>query len=125
VRHILVKLHRTADLSATMNAMRGWLDDHGCEPSRFTCDRSPGWLIIRVGFKEDDDAEAFKSRFGGSEEAPARDAMDRVCWWRLMAEEIRTEADGFASASARDTMLFAARALDRMANDLERRLDRE
>jgi hypothetical protein len=73
----------------------------------------------------DDDAEAFKSRFGRSEEAPARDAMDRVCWWRLMAEEIRTEADGFTSASARDTMLFDARALDRMANDLERRLDRE
>ena len=123
MRHILLKLHRTADLSTTMNAMRVWLDDQGCVPSRFTCDRSPGWLLIKVDFKEDDDAEAFKSRFGGSEEAPARDRMDRVCWWRLMAEEIRTEADGFSSASARDTMLFAARTLDRMANDLESRLE--
>jgi hypothetical protein len=125
MHHILVKLHRTADLSTTMNAMRVWLDDQGRVPSKFTCDKSPGWLLIRVDFKEDDDAEAFKSRFGGSEEAPARDTMDRVCWWRLMAEEIRTEADGFASTSARDTMLFAARTLDRMPNDLERRLDRE
>jgi hypothetical protein len=40
-----------------------------------------------------------------------------------MAEEIRTEADGFASASAKDTMLFAAKTLDRMANDLEGRLE--
>jgi len=106
-----------------MNAMRVWLDDQRCVPSRFTCDRSPGWLLIRVDFKEDDDADAFKSRFGGSEEARARDTIDRVCWWRLMAEEIRTEADAFSSMSARDTMLFAARTLDRMANDLESRLD--
>jgi len=41
-----------------------------------------------------------------------------------MAEEMRTEADGFASASAKETLLFAARALDRMAADMERRLER-
>ena len=40
-----------------------------------------------------------------------------------MAEELRTEADGFSSASAKDTMLFAARSLEKMAKDLERRLE--
>jgi hypothetical protein len=49
--------------------------------------------------------------------------MAKVCWWRMMAEEMRTEADDFASASAKETLLFAARTLDRMANDLERRLE--
>src|SRR5215510_9823694 len=113
MRHILVKLHRTADLSETMNAMRVWLDEQRCVPSRFTCDRSPGWLLIRADFEEDNDAEAFKIRFGGSEEAPARTTMDRVGWWRLMAEEIRTEADGFSSMAARNSMLIAAQTLDR------------
>ena len=45
--------------------------------------------------------------------------MAKACWWHLMAEELRTEADGFSSASAKDTMLFAARTLAKMANDLE------
>jgi hypothetical protein len=40
-----------------------------------------------------------------------------------MGEELRTEADGFSSASAKDTMLFAARTLEKMAKDLERRLE--
>jgi hypothetical protein len=31
--------------------------------------------------------------------------------------------NGFSSVSAKDTMLFAARTLDRMANDLESRLE--
>jgi hypothetical protein len=42
-----------------------------------------------------------------------------------MAEEIRTEADDFSPASAKETMLFTATTLDQMAKDLERRLDRE
>jgi len=50
--------------------------------------------------------------------------MSKVCWWRLMAEEIRTEADGFSSASAKHTMLCAAQTLDRMAKDVERSLER-
>jgi hypothetical protein len=48
-----------------------------------------------------------------------------VCWWRLRAEEIRTEADGFSSGSAKASMLYVAAAWDRMADDLERRLTGE
>ena len=45
--------------------------------------------------------------------------MAQVCWWRLMAEEVRTEADDFSSVSAKETMHYVARAWDRMADDLE------
>ena len=50
--------------------------------------------------------------------------MSKVCWWRLMAEEIRTEADSFSAASAKHTLLYAAQTLDRMASDLERSLEK-
>jgi hypothetical protein len=53
------------------------------------------------------------------------ETMAQVCWLRLMAEEIRTEAEDFSSVSAKATMLAAAAAWDRMADDLERRLDKE
>ena len=36
--------------------------------------------------------------------------MAQVCWWRLMAEEVRTEADDFSSVSAKETMHYVARA---------------
>lgn len=39
-----------------------------------------------------------------------------------MAEEIRTEADGFASEGAKETMANVALTYDRMAENLERRL---
>jgi hypothetical protein len=48
--------------------------------------------------------------------------MERACWRRLMAEEIRTEADGFASEGAKETMANVALTYDRMAENLERRL---
>jgi hypothetical protein len=48
--------------------------------------------------------------------------MSKVCWWRLMAEEIGTEADGFSSASSKQTLHHAAQTLDRMATDMERSL---
>jgi len=124
MRNIVINLHRTADLSGTMKAMRLWLDDHRCQPHRFTCDHSSGWHIIHVDFNEDNIADAFKAQFGGSEEKFADGTMSKVCWWRLMAEEIRTEADGFSSASAKHTMLCAAQTLDRMAKDVERSLER-
>jgi hypothetical protein len=123
MRSIAVRLHRAADLSDTMNAMRVWLYDHQCEPSRFTCDRSPGWSVISVDFERDYEAEAFKKQFGGAEDGITTQTAAKACWWRLMAEEPRTEADGFSSASAKDTMLFAARTLEQMAKDLERRLE--
>ena len=124
MRNIVIKLHRTADLSGTMKAMRLWLDHHRCQPHRFTCDHLSGWYVIHVDFNEDNKADAFKAQFGGSEEKSAHGTMSKVCWWRLMAEEIRTEADGFSSASAKHTMLYAAQTLDRMARDMERCLEK-
>jgi hypothetical protein len=48
--------------------------------------------------------------------------MLQVCRWRIMAEEIRAEADGFATQSARETMQTVAETWDMMAENLERRL---
>jgi hypothetical protein len=124
MRNIVIKLHRAADLSGTMKAIRLWLDGHRCQPRRFTCDHFSGWNVIHVDFNEDDKADAFKAQFGGSEETSAQGTISKVCWWRLMAEEIRTEADGFSSASAKHTMLYAAQTLDRMARDMERRWEK-
>ena len=124
MRNIVIKLHRVADLAATMKAMRVWLDDHRCQPLRFACDPIAGWNVIHVDFNEDNKAEAFKAQFGGSEGTSAQGSMSKVCWWRLMAEELRTEADGFSSASAKHTMLYAAQTLDRMAREMERCLQK-
>lgn len=124
MRNIVIKLHRAADLAGTMRAMRLWLDDHRCQPHRFTCDPVAGWNVINVDFNEDNKADAFKAQFGGSEEKSGGGTMSKVCWWRLMAEEIRTEADGFSSTSAKHTLLYAAQTLDRMAKDMERWLEK-
>ena len=48
--------------------------------------------------------------------------MAQVCWWRLTAEEIRTEADEFRSEAAREAMVQVASSYDRMAEDLEKPL---
>jgi hypothetical protein len=50
------------------------------------------------------------------------ETMAEVCWWRLMAEEVRTQAEDFSSASAKTTMLDVAATWDRMADNLERHL---
>jgi hypothetical protein len=50
--------------------------------------------------------------------------MAQACWWRLLAEEIRTEADNFASAAAKETMEVAARGWQQLAEELEHRLTR-
>ena len=50
--------------------------------------------------------------------------MAQACWWRLLAEEIRTEADNFASATAKETMEMAARGWEQLAEELEHRLTR-
>ena len=71
MRNIVIKLHRAADISGTMKAMRVWLDDHRCQPHRFTCDHLSGWDVIHVDFNEDDRADAFKAHFGGLEEKSA------------------------------------------------------
>jgi hypothetical protein len=50
--------------------------------------------------------------------------MAQACWWRLTAEEVRAEVDGFNSASAKATMQVVAETWDHMAEELERRLAR-
>jgi hypothetical protein len=62
-----------------MAAMRLWLDDHRCRHHQFACDHSSGWYVIRIGFNEADQADAFKDHFGGSEEKPVHGAMSKVC----------------------------------------------
>ena len=57
-----------------------------------------------------------------SAEIPA--TMAQACWWRLLAEEIRTEADNFATAAAKETMEVAARGWEQLAEELEHRLTR-
>jgi hypothetical protein len=53
------------------------------------------------------------------------ETMAEVCWWRLMAEEVRTQAEDFSSPSAKTTMFNVAAAWDRMADDLEGHLARQ
>jgi hypothetical protein len=45
--------------------------------------------------------------------------------WRMRAEDIRATAEGFASPSAKETMLEVAQTYERMADDLESRLKLE
>jgi len=80
MRNIVIKLHRAADISGTMKAMRLWLDDHRCQPNRFTCDHLSGWYVIHADFYEDNKADAFKAQFGGSEENSAQGTMSKICW---------------------------------------------
>jgi len=129
MRTIIIKLPAAADLSSEMVEMREWLDSHSCAPSSFEYDLEHDCTIIRVRFSKEDQAELFKRHFDGSEsefvnsERPRLlETMERACWWRLMAEEIRTEADGFASVAAKETLADVALTYDRMADHLERRL---
>jgi len=48
--------------------------------------------------------------------------MAQACWWRLLAEEIRSAADDFSSADAKETMELAARGWEQLAEGLEHRL---
>jgi len=136
-----------SNLAAEMAAMRKWLDKRKCEPLAFQCNRYRDIVAVCVEFERNTEAEAFKARFDGPKRRPERDAllphdsrwmlgfpngnsgmgretMAQACWWRLMAEEVRAEADGFNSPAARQTMRIVAQTWDRLAEDLERRLAR-
>ena len=139
---------RGADFAQKMSEMRAWLDQQSLEPTRFTYKQDREIIVIGVDFKENHQAEAFQSRFDGQQremasshrnlqkqlnragaiaswgEAETRGTMAQACWWRLVAEEIRTEADNFGSEAARETMEMAARSWERMAEELEDRLAR-
>jgi len=48
--------------------------------------------------------------------------MEQVSWWRLMAEEVRADADEMSCTSAKEIMGSVAATYDRLAENLERRL---
>jgi len=137
VNTIVVRVY-AADLSTEMSKMRDWLNKHGCEPTRFDCRQCGTSFELNLDFSKDEEGRAFRNHFCGREvvsqspllgnviadamEAPQPETMTRARWWRLMAEEIRTDADQFASDSAKDTMAQVASTYDRMAENLERRL---
>jgi hypothetical protein len=138
---------RGADFAVGMSEMRAWLDQHFFEPARFTYKQDGEIVVISVDFQEDYHAEAFQSRFAGRQpeadfplasvddplsramadcigraETPA--TMAQACWWRLLAEEIRTEADSYVSQAAKETMEMAAKGWEQLAEELEHRLTR-
>ena len=148
MRTVTVRLN-AVDLSAEMAAMRAWLDDNRYEPSRFTCERYGEMTVVCVDFEQDAQAEAFTERFEAQNplwratidpppqslqdyadadswgpRAEERESMLQVCRWRIMAEEIRTEADGFSTGAAKETMHLVAETWDQMAENLEKRLTR-
>ena len=126
-----------AEFVQTMSEMRAWLDQQHFEPLTFTYNQDREIIVISVDFREDHHAEAFQSRFTGrqgevtsllSTQKPAnraavdhfgmteaRGAMAQACWWRLVAEEIRTEADSFGSEATKETMEMAARGWEPLA----------
>ena len=52
------------------------------------------------------------------------DFPGRIRWWRMKAEELRTAADGFTSASARAYFEHAAETYETLADNGEARLRR-
>jgi hypothetical protein len=54
-----------------------------------------------------------------------KETIGEACWWRLKAEEVRTQAEALSSAEARETMKTVAETWEQMAKDLERRLARK
>ena len=127
---VILRLPRGAiSLSTQMTSMRSWLDTHKFAPSRFHYNLQPQTVIIEAEFSDEREAEAFKRKFAGpngdvgrSRRPQHRETMEQVCWWRLTAEELRAEAEDFASKSARETMALVAQSYDRLAEDLEKRL---
>ena len=136
-----------ADFAGEMMKMRVWLDRHMFKPQRFTYKQDQEIITISLDFLSNHHAKAFKNHFTGKEPdadvllknglepAPLGGSgqrrsteisgtMAQVCWWRLLAEEIRTEADNFGSLSARETMELAARGWEQLAEELEHRLAR-
>ena len=129
----------TGELSEKMAGMREWLNEHRYEPSKFTCDQYGSIFAVCVDFSNDGEAEAFKNRFSPQEVTsspsilvngssiplarpkPAQ-TMEQVSWWRLMAEEVRADADEMSCTSAKEIMGSVAATYDRLAENLERRL---
>jgi hypothetical protein len=133
-----------------MAAMRKWLAKHRYEPPKFTSHTHDNLVSVYVQFENDSEADAFKGRFKAQEgrsesnvlpllkkeyqwslgfhddiSGQTRGTVEQACWWRLKAEEVRTQAEALSSTEAKDTMKTVAETWDQMAEDLERRLARQ
>ena len=148
MRTVVIRVS-AADLGAELAEMRKWLTKNRYEPEKFTTRRYGNTVAIYVEFDRDAHAKEFRSRFdgqkrprlgdelllkeyrwafdfgnGGFGATNPRETIAQACWYRLVAEEVRSEADGFNSTSAKATMRVVAQTWDRMAEDLEHRLSR-
>ena len=56
---------RPGDLSGQMSQMRVWLDEHRIETSTFSCHEKSFDVLLSVGFRVTQQAEAFAKRFDG------------------------------------------------------------
>ena len=136
-----------ANLSQELAAMRSWLDQNICTPRKFTSTRADSLVTINIEFTDKTDANRFEEAFDqarmpkdqnillrpenewmlelsneNSISLVTKGTMARACWCRLRAEEVRTEADGMCSLSAKDTMRIVAETWERLAEDIEQRL---
>jgi hypothetical protein len=59
-----------AELRKQMAAMRIWLDERRCEPSRFSTDDDGRGVRLQIAFKTAREGEAFARRFGGRLNGP-------------------------------------------------------
>ena len=64
MRSVTVRL-RAAEFSATMTAMREWLDANRYEPTMYKYDRNEHTLLVTVDFAVEMATEAFATRFDG------------------------------------------------------------
>lgn len=70
--HTIVIRLPGADLAAEMAEMRNWLDEHRCEPTKFTCAQEGRSTVISADFNGDAEARAFKDRFDSDRREPER-----------------------------------------------------
>ncbi len=66
MRTITIRM-RAVDFAERMTAMRAWLDEHRCEPSRFKYSEDGSDLLIDVSFRAAVEAAAFSARFNGDD----------------------------------------------------------
>jgi hypothetical protein len=66
MRTVTIRI-RASDLAHQMAAMREWLDHHRYEPARFVYDQHGDAVDVSVEFPDDQEGEAFATRFNGQE----------------------------------------------------------
>ena len=69
MRTVTVRLP-AAEFSAAMAAMREWLDQSRCEPSKFKYDQEREAVVLSVDFPDDRQGEAFARRFNNTGQQP-------------------------------------------------------